>query len=52
MSGEDLIRTGDNISIFKSTPGENGKLDILIDGDQVGEHKHTPDAHFFLTCRI
>ncbi len=47
MASEALTRTGDNISTFKLTPGEHGKFDILIDGDLVGEHKHTPDAHLF-----
>ena len=42
MASEALTRTGDNISTFKLTPGEHGKFDILIDGDLVGEHKHTP----------
>ena len=47
MASEALTRTGDHISTFKLTPGEHGKFDITIDGDLVGEHKHTPDARLF-----
>jgi predicted Rdx family selenoprotein len=47
MASEALTRTGDNISTFKLTPGEHGKFDVIIDGELVGEHKHTPDAHLF-----
>ena len=51
MASEALTRTGDNISTFKLTPGEHGKFDIIIDGDLIGEHKHTPDALFSPTYR-
>ena len=45
MDREALTRAGDYISTFKLTPGEYGKFDITIDGEPVGEHKRTPDAH-------
>lgn len=47
MCSRTLSRTSDNKSPFKLTPGEHGKFDILIDGELVCRHKHTPDAYLF-----
>ncbi len=48
MAGEALSRpVGDHIASFKLVPGPHGKFDVRINGELVGEHRHTDDAHVF-----
>ena len=28
-------------------PGPHGKIDVIIDGEVIAEHRHEPNAHIF-----